>query len=445
MKIFNGFRKQKNEALDEYEKNFLETSDAYIAKVEGKKHVIGFLLKSFVVVATLAVATSFASCTLFGQKNDPEKEPTKTEQTKTDDETNNNNNVIVNPGDENQNGENNKNGENNQNGENGQNGGNENGEQNGNENGGENNEDPNHNENGGENSGENSGENGNSGENNENGNSGENQGENGNSGENQGENQGENNGENGENNGNENPEGPNQEDPNQGGQETPQPERLDFSGLEAKLVEVITSQSKYNKVNEIISYSINKGKFYVVIDYEAKHGSRIGLYNMETSEGLSTQESINQFCSDIVVENFSGLTFGKASSDITVDDQTYSKDGIEGDNPFARQCGVENAWMTYVSDIGKPVLNPNSSTNYFSGYQVLVVFLKDGEIYIRNQPINVECEKGYSEQKILEASLSGEHYVGGELQLSELINLGINLKNPKVAQASDWELGYSFN
>lgn len=420
MKKSNGFRKQKSDVLDDYEKNFLETSDAYIAKVKGKKHAIGFLLKSLVVVTTIAVASSFASCTLFGQKNDPEKEPTKTEQTKTDDETNNNN-VIVNPGDENQNGEN------------GQNGGNENGEQNGNENGGENNEDPNHNENGGENSGENSGENGNSGEN---------QGENG--GENQGENGNENGGQNGNGgeNGGDNPENPNPDDPtpddpkpDDPNPDDPQPEELDFSGLEEKLEEIAAQVQRGASLNELISFSENQGILYFIADITRAGNKRIIIYKAEDIEELSSQEVINEITESLTKNDFvEVVTIQKTSSDITVDDQTYSKDGIEGDNPFARQCGVENAWMTYVSDPGLSDFNSRFETGYSRPVEVLLIYELSGKLNIKDVLFHVESYSGYSNNKIYE-NLLEEKYE----KSVEYFSIGEVLKTQKVADARDWE------
>ena len=160
MKKFTGFRKNKEEKLDTYEEEFMASSKKYIAKVKGER-AIGFLLKSMVITMGFSIMASFAGCQFFSiLQKVSEANPTRTEQTKTGDEENQNggnNNIVVNPGNENGNsGENNQNGNNNENN---------------NENGGENNNI------GGENSGENGGDqedpNNNTGEN------GENQGENG--------------------------------------------------------------------------------------------------------------------------------------------------------------------------------------------------------------------------------------------------------------------------
>ena len=274
-----------------------------------------------------------------------------------------------------------------------------------------------------ENSGENSGENGNSGEN---------QGENGNSGENQGEN----NGENGENNGNENPEDPNQEDPNQGGQEAPQPEQLDFSGLEAKLEEVILANHRGASLNALISYSINNGKMYIC--YDIQGSVRSGIYLKELTkeiEVLDTQEKINGFSdsltkSDLSKDSLVSLT--KTGNDIVIDDQTYSKDGIEGDNPFARQCGVENAWMTYVSQLQTESF-ADTSTGYGRVVKILTISSEEISSVVLTEMI-AESDYGYSEDAIYKNMLSEDtSYKISE----ERYELGKNLKSPEVAEASE--------
>ena len=280
-----------------------------------------------------------------------------------------------------------------------------------------------------ENNGENSGENGNSGEN---------QGENGNSGENQGENQGENNGENGENNDNENPEDPNQEDPNQGGQEAPQPKQLDFSGLEAKLVEVILANHRGASLNALISYSINNGKMYIC--YDIQGSVRSGIYLKELTkeiEVLDTQEKINGFSdsltkSDLSKDSLVSLT--KTGNDIVIDDQTYSKDGIEGDNPFARQCGVENAWMTYVSDFAVQVFS-----GFDTGYARIVKIAtfsidKNNEITADVFKVAVESNHEYTNDQLYRNLLTeGKSVIREHTEF----NVGQNLKSSKVAEASE--------
>lgn len=281
-----------------------------------------------------------------------------------------------------------------------------------------------------ENSGENSGENGGSTEN---------QGENGNSGENQGENQGENNGENGENNGNENPEDPNQEDPNQGGQENPQPEQLDFSGLEAKLVEVIREKHWGITSENIIVYGLDEGTLNVVYEVKSDVGAGIALGKIENIGELEDQEDINSAVnSRITKKSFKTQSLiGKTSSDITVDDQTYSKDGIEGDNPFARQCGVENAWMTYLSDMGLETF-----ADFVSGYgrifNMLILNIGEGENICANKyNIIVESEHEDTEVEIFKRFINGGCYA---VRSEEQFMLGKDLKNSQIAEASDWEM-----
>ena len=409
MKKFNGFRKNKDEEIDGYEQEFLNSSDEYIAKVEGKRTGISILIKSLVVVTTIALSVNFASCTLTAcEKKD--KDPQKTEQTKTDDEKENNGIVIVNPGEEN--------------------GNNENGNQNGN--------------------GEENGENGNSGENNENGNSGnenggENSGENGegqedpnNTGENGGENQGENGNENGGENGSGDPENPNQEDPNQGGQENPQPEQLDFSGLEAKLEEIAAQVQRKSTLTELILYTENEGQIYFAADISVLGRDRVIVYRTkEHNYPLKTQEEIQLAIGLLDKEKFEELvTLQKTSSDIMVDDQTYSKDGIEGDNPFARQCGVENAWMTYVSNPGLSDFNSRFGTGYSSPVEVLLIYEFSGELRVEKALFHVESYSGYTSNKIYENLLEGNAYE----KENTVFSVGKNLKDLSVAEAGDWKI-----
>ena len=212
----------------------------------------------------------------------------------------------------------------------------------------------------------------------------------------------------------------------------PQPEELDFSGLEAKLVEVITSQSKYNSVNKILSYSVNDGNFYVVYDYKTKRDNCIGIYSVEYSEELSTQQEIDAFDKNIKNISFDKTVFYKATSDITVDGVTYSKDGIEGDNPFARQCGVENAWMTYVSDMGG-----QSFSDFETGYQKLVNILivkSEEDCKVFGYKVAVESSHEYTNEQLYKNFLTEGKNAIREQQDFEL---GKNLKSPEVAEASD--------
>lgn len=222
---------------------------------------------------------------------------------------------------------------------------------------------------------------------------------------------------------------PDEPTPDEPTPEEPQPgeEKLDFSALETKLEEIITSQSKYNKVNEILSYSVNDGKLYVVYDYNIKNGSVCSVYCMETNQTLETQESINTLIEDIDVNKFTSITLKKASSDITVDGETYSKDGIVGDNIFAEQCGVENALMTYVGGVGG---GQNFDSRFDTGYSKpveILAFYNDANnnLVAKKASFAVESFSGYtSDQIYINLVTEGKNI----LRIEEEFNLGENLK-----------------
>ena len=185
----------------------------------------------------------------------------------------------------------------------------------------------------------------------------------------------------------------------------------------------------------IISYSISEGNLNVLYEIEGKVGEEVLLGYVDGVEGIETQEDIEDIIKLITKKTFKKTSLiGKSSSDIVVDDVTYSKDGIEGDNPFARQCGVENAWMTWVTNVDRPALSSSSKTHYASGYDVLTIFEKCDCLYTRKQIIIVECDSSSTQEEIVKIALSGNSYVGGELQLEEPICLGENLKKTKQAE-----------
>ena len=399
----------------------MSSSKKYVAKRKAKGDMIKFVLESIVIAMVIAITTSFASCTLFGgeQKHNV---GTRTEQTKTGDDENQNggnNNIVVNPGNENGNS-----GENNQN-------------ENNNENSGENNN------NGGENSGENGGDqedpNSNTGEN------GENQGENGE--ENQGENGNENGGENGNggDNGNENPESPNPDDPTPDDPkpddpkpDDPQPEELDFSGLEEKLVEIAGEVKDYYDLQELVSYSIDDENVYFVADLKLMKNNMIAIYKAKNTFDLNTQEGINGLSLTLDKSSFIEIaSMQKTKVDIKVDGVTYSKEGIEGDNPFARQCGVENAWMTYVSDPGTQTF-ANTETGYGKIVKLLILGNSNSAML---KEIVVESFSGISNDQVYQNFLQSRAYENSSQQYT----LGDNLKKTKIAEASDLEWSYSFN
>lgn len=227
-----------------------------------------------------------------------------------------------------------------------------------------------------------------------------------------------------------------------GGTDNPNPDTpddevtdtLDFSALETKLEEVIESTGRNITVNDILSYSVNGGKLYVLADVTQTTES-IKTYSatLNTDEDLSTQEGI-----DVLTDNISSsrldkensmvythvVSMQKASSDITVNGTTYSKDGIEGDNAFARQCGIDNAIMTYVSDMATETF-ANTSTGYGRLINVLVLSEQEGELVITKKEFLAESSSYHTNEQIYTNLVTeGKNYINREAE----INLGKNLK-----------------
>lgn len=175
------------------------------------------------------------------------------------------------------------------------------------------------------NNGGNSGENGGGQEypNNNTGENGENHGDN--TGDNQGENGGDNG--NGGENGGDTPENPNPDDPTP---DDPQPEELDFSGLEEKLEECVNEKSMY-KVSSVENLQISKDEenIYVIADTNYKKNNKIFVYKIIINSEISKQASLDNFVENLSENNLGEvISFLKAKEDITIDDVTYSKDGI---------------------------------------------------------------------------------------------------------------------
>lgn len=80
--------------------------------------------------------------------------------------------------------------------------------------------------------------------------------------------------------------------------------------------------------------------------------------------------------------------------------------------------------MTYVSEVSGPGLTADSSTHYSAGYETLVIYEQANEFLVLKQKSLIECEPGSSREDILEKSLSGDSFVGGQLQLSNPIQIG---------------------
>lgn len=224
-----------------------------------------------------------------------------------------------------------------------------------------------------------------------------------------------------------------------GGTENPNPDTpgdevtdtLDFSALETKLEEVILAKHRGVTLNEIISYSAENGKMYLVYDVKSFRTGLSGIYAQELSisvDNLSTQENIDLAINGLSTSSFVGdalVSIVKTSSDITVNGTTYSKDGIEGDNAFARQCGIDNAIMTYVSAPSIRSFDERFDMGYSKTVTVLTLYYDDENIVVKKAEITAEDYSGYTDDKVYTNALTEGKYILGEtLEL----NLGKNLK-----------------
>lgn len=220
-----------------------------------------------------------------------------------------------------------------------------------------------------------------------------------------------------------NPENPNPDDP----QVDPQPTKLDFSGLEEKLVNVFEEKIRGNVVNNF-TYSIKDETLYVVYDYSGNNRTSVAVcgYVIGENEEFSTQSDIDKTVDVINKKNFNLLmSVQKSKTDITANGETYSKDGIEGDNIFARRCGVENASMTYISNLGSQTF---ADTN--TGYGKIIGILNlTNENKVVLKKFVVEYYSGYSDEQCYENLLNDQtSYLNDEefIDLGESIDCGLD-------------------
>lgn len=115
----------------------------------------------------------------------------------------------------------------------------------------------------------------------------------------------------------------------------------------------------------------------------------------------------------------------KSTSDITANGETYSKAGIEGDNAFARQCGVDNAIMTWVSTPSSRSFDERFSTGYSKTVQVLILTQNNNELIIEKNEIVAEDYSGYTDEQVYTNALNEEKSIIGN---ATQFNLGQNLK-----------------
>ena len=239
-----------------------------------------------------------------------------------------------------------------------------------------------------------------------------------------------------------------------GGTENPNPDTpgdevtdtLDFSALETKLEEVINGISAFKVSDAITSLTTDGSNIYVIAEVA---NSRTGVekicqYVYSLNETIEQQSQIDNIVSSIASSDLTETTLmQKASSDITVNGTTYSKDGIEGDNAFARQCGIDNAIMTYVSDMGiaGESFNSNFSTGYSSAVSVLTIYInEEGQLNAKKCNFSVESYLGYTdEQMYSNLILEGKNIKENETKFC----LGQNLKQEETATALNSSAKYS--
>ena len=211
-------------------------------------------------------------------------------------------------------------------------------------------------------------------------------------------------------------------------QEVIEEQTLDFTALENKLVEVIESKLYGITNTKLINYSKNNQEIYMIYEYERNSQSSVTAYKASLGDNkLETQEEIDNFVSQISSDNLTGLglTMQKSTSDITANGETYSKAGIEGDNAFARQCGVDNAIMTWVSTPSSRSFDERFSTGYSKTVQVLILTQNNNELIIEKNEIVAEDYSGYTDEQVYTNALNEEKSIIGN---ATQFNLGQNLK-----------------
>lgn len=219
-------------------------------------------------------------------------------------------------------------------------------------------------------------------------------------------------------------------------------ETLDFSALEAKLKEVILAKHRGNVLNEILTYSVVDGKLMLMYDICSNSTGLSGIYLQELSinvNDLNSQENINNVAENLSKSSFASsplATIIKTSSNITVDEVEYSKDGIDGDNPFARRCGIENAVKTYVSGLGVEGF-ANTGTGYGKGVKILVLSEANGEFKVTKAEFVAESRSDYTDEQVYKNALIDndieKSYLNSEMQI---VNLGENMKKEQIQNIS---------
>ena len=220
--------------------------------------------------------------------------------------------------------------------------------------------------------------------------------------------------------------------------ETPEVTTLDYSGVEQKMEEWANARSSSSGLNEIISYGTDaEGNFYAVLDTYGRAGSSIRLQKLDGSYSLETQEEIDEFVETFNFDQINEvLKIGKASSDITVDGTTYSKDGIDGDNLLARAAGVENAKLTWFTTPSDPSLTHMSSTHYSGKVTMMCLYGEDDDLKIKSYDFASECDPNATCEEIFELVVNQQGIIDEYLNHEEIVQIGKNLKAAKEVQPS---------
>ncbi len=224
-------------------------------------------------------------------------------------------------------------------------------------------------------------------------------------------------------------------------------ETLDFSALEAKLKEISEVVKPYYTLKEILSYSIKDGNIYLVLDAQFMKNNKITVYKSTNIYDFSNQSKINEVVNSITKDDFVEVSdLMKAKSQITVTVTEKDKDGNDvkktytsengtfvGNNPFARQCGIENAVKTYVSKMGNQGF-ADFGTGYGREVSVLVVSKdKSNDTIIKLSKFAVESKSNYTQKELYENLVTD----GKNKKISEeVINIGENIKDEQSQNIS---------
>ncbi|MGN1042179.1 MAG: hypothetical protein ACI4SK_01705 [Christensenellales bacterium] len=209
--------------------------------------------------------------------------------------------------------------------------------------------------------------------------------------------------------------------------EPEEPVELDYTALEEKITEVLTAMYRGNRAEEILAYSINEGKINVIAHMSNPGGTiRLECFEIAISQDMiQTQSDIDEIVDSLSVDNVtSTLNFTKATNDITVDGTTYAKEGIEGDNIFAQQCGVENAVLTLVGDLSVETFAPGYESGYSRVFDIVVISNDNGNINVLFKSVGVESYSEYTLERCYKNFfIEGAHNIRSEqnINIEEII------------------------